>query len=68
MGSRKIFLESRNKLVLCAFEIGFFTIIFIDNQKLKKIKTKIVNQSMIPGENLFFFKRTPGFCNFVNSL
>ena len=28
---------SRNKLAFCAFKIGFFTIIFIDNQKLKEV-------------------------------
>ena len=37
-GFRKKILRSRNKLAFCAFEIGFFTIIFIDNQKLEKVK------------------------------
>ena len=31
-------LGSQKKLAFCAFEIGFFTIIFIYNQKLEKVK------------------------------
>ena len=31
-------MGSQNKLAFCAFEIVFFTIIFIDNQILEKVK------------------------------
>ena len=38
MGLCKNILGSQNKLAFCAFEIVFFTIMFIDNQKLEKVK------------------------------
>ena len=37
LGLRKKILRSQNKLAFCAFKIVFFTIIFIDNQKLEKV-------------------------------
>ena len=37
-GSRKKILGSLNKSAFCAFEIGFLTIILIDNQKLEQEK------------------------------
>ena len=38
MGSRKKILRLRNRLVFCAYEIGFFTIIFIVLRHITKEK------------------------------